>query len=307
MVLYADVIWLLNLLVDCLLLWLTAIMLKRTVPRWRIFLGGLAGSSIIFLSFSPYSFLAVNPALKLGLSCMMVLIVFGFKRIKFFMAGLLTFYFATFLMGGILLGTHYFLAFDLELRSSHAMAGLQGFGDPVSWIFVMAAFPAAWIFSKRRVEGISGSRLEYEVLADVSVSINGAAFTLKGLIDSGNHLTDPLTGTPVMIVSAKAAGDALPKSISLLEGNMDPFDAAADLPPEWMDRMRLIPAKTLGQNHQLLCAFKPDSVMVEYENRQYKTSKALIVFSGQTLSGDGAFQCILHPRMIGNGWVKSAS
>ena len=117
MVVYLDIIWVLNLMVDSLLLWLTAIFLKRTIHLGRVFLGGLLGSMLIVLAITPISNWAGHPLVKIGVSIGMILIVFGYKRMKYFLSGLLTFYFATFLMGGIIIGTHYFLAFDLQLKS----------------------------------------------------------------------------------------------------------------------------------------------------------------------------------------------
>ena len=60
------------------------------------------------------------------------------------------------------------------------------------------------------------SKIEYDVLSDVMIEINGITFMLKGLIDSGNQLYDPITNTPVMIVSSPALADKLPKEILLL-------------------------------------------------------------------------------------------
>lgn len=308
MVVYLDIIWVLNLMVDSLLLWLTAIFLKRTIHLGRVFLGGLLGSMLIVLAITPISNWAGHPLVKIGVSIGMILIVFGYKRMKYFLSGLLTFYFATFLMGGIIIGTHYFLAFDLQLKSVVFLESIRGFGDPISWVFVMAAFPAAWHFSRRRMDGFTIAKIEYDVLSDVMIEINGITFMLKGLIDSGNQLYDPITNTPVMIVSSPALADKLPKEILLLAADdSDSFQLAASLPPEWSSIMRLIPAKTLSRNNQLLCAFKPESISLQDENGVRIVKKALIVFSNQALSSDDRFQCIIHPQMASGSVVHPAS
>ena len=48
----------------------------------------------------------------------MVLNVFGFKRLAFFLKALMTLYVSTFLLGGALIGAHYFIQFDSELTTS---------------------------------------------------------------------------------------------------------------------------------------------------------------------------------------------
>ncbi len=71
--------------------------------------------------------------------------------------------------------------------------------------------------------------------------------------------------------------------------------------------MRLIPAKTLGKNNQLLCAFRPEKVVIQEKNGREIEKEVLIVFTTQQLSGDGMFQCILHPQMAPGFAMDSAS
>ena len=111
MIVYLDVIWALNLLFDSLLLFLTAIVLKRSIRLWRLLAGGFIGSLIILLSFSPLHDYTNHPVSKLLCSVFMVLTVFGYKRWSFFIKGLMTLYVSTFLLGGALIGTHYFIQY----------------------------------------------------------------------------------------------------------------------------------------------------------------------------------------------------
>ncbi|MBS4177201.1 sigma-E processing peptidase SpoIIGA [Lederbergia citrea] len=308
MVVYLDIIWLLNLLVDSLLLWTTSIYLKRSTHPIRLFLGGFLGSLLIILAVTPYSTIASQPLAKAIISIGMVLTAFGFKKLSYFFSGLFTFYFATFLMGGILLGTHYFLTFDLELRSTVLLESVRGYGDPISWLFLIGAFPVAWHFSKRRIDGITISNIQYEVLTDVTIKINGSVFQLKGLIDSGNQLYDPISKTPVMIVSVHTIKDLLPKEVLLLtEDKNDTYEVVAALPSKWSSALRLIPAKTLGRNNQLLCAFKPDFIALRDGNGKENEKKAFVVFTDQILSSDGSFHCIIHPHMASGSITQSAS
>ncbi len=151
----------------------------------------------------------------------MVGITFGYKRFTSFLATLLTFYFATFLMGGILIGTHYFLggiligthyflSFHVDLRNSVAIESIRGYGDPISWLFIVVAFPIAWYFSKNRIGHLTKTSIQYDILYNVHILINGIELELKGLIDSGNQLYDPISKKPVMIVSIEAVQDNLP-------------------------------------------------------------------------------------------------
>ncbi|MCT8139743.1 sigma-E processing peptidase SpoIIGA [Anaerobacillus sp. CMMVII] len=48
MAVYLDVIWFLNFCIDLLLLLLTAIVLKRNIVKWRLIMGALVASSVLF-------------------------------------------------------------------------------------------------------------------------------------------------------------------------------------------------------------------------------------------------------------------
>jgi stage II sporulation protein GA (sporulation sigma-E factor processing peptidase) len=299
LVVYLDVIWALNLLFDSLLLYLTAVILKRNVRLWRLLAGGLIGSLIILLSFSPVHDYTNHPISKLLFSVFMVLSVFGYKRLRYFIKGLMTFYLATFLMGGILIGTHYFIQYNPEWTVKTLQASIYGFGDPITWLFVLIGFPVAWHFSAKNIENFEMAKIQYDQIVVVKLEINSETFVFKGLVDSGNQLYDPLTKQPVMFVSIKNALEKMPEQVKMIAENSEPFlMGTAEMPPEWQNRLRIVPYKVVGQEHQLIVAIKPDSIMIERNGDHYLCEKGLVSFTLQQLSADGAFECIVHPKML---------
>ena len=99
----------------------------------------------------------------------MILIVFGFKRFKYFITGLMIFYLVTFLVGGSLIGVHYFIQFDVNLTSSVVLASVKGFGDPISWLFVVLGFPIVWHFSRKSFEKVEVAKIQHSQLIMVSI------------------------------------------------------------------------------------------------------------------------------------------
>lgn len=296
---YLDVIWALNLLFDTFLLYLTAIILKRQVKLWRLSLGGVIGSLLIILSITPFHSIAGHPAGKLFFSVLMILAVFGFKRFRFFVKALMTFYVVTFLLGGTLTGVHYFIQFDMDLASNVAINHIKGFGDPISWLFVILGFPLAWHFSRKNIEQFEMTKIQYESLADVDVQFMGMSFTVKGLIDSGNQLYDPISKMPVMILSIASVMDMVPDEVRRIAENPDcVLSGDGNFSSQLENRMRIIPCKVVGQEHQLIIAFNPESIKITTEEATYFAEKGLISFTAQELSADGSFDCIIHPKMM---------
>lgn len=299
MAIYLDIIWALNFLFDSLLLYLTAILLKRDVRLWRILMGGLIGSVIILLSITPLHSYSSHPMVKLLFSVVMVMAAFGFKRLTYFLKGLMTFYLTTFLIGGSLIGVHYFLKFDNDLTSSVMIASVKGFGDPISWLFVLLGFPIAWHLSKKNMESLEMTKIQYDSLIQVWIEIKGKKYQFKGLVDSGNQLYDPISRMPVMFVSIKDVVDQLPKELVRIAQNPD--EAILGKQPihaDWESLIKVIPSKVVGSDHQLILAIKPDSIVLETNEEIIDVEKGLVSFSMQQLSADDAFQCIVHPKML---------
>lgn len=292
-------IWLLNFLFDSLLLYLTGILLKKKIIHWRILLGGLIGSLIILFSITPLSPYTNHPISKLLFSIVMVATAFGYKRFRTYIQALMIFYLATFLIGGTLIGAHYFIQFDFDLSSSVLLASIKGFGDPISWLFVLLGFPIAWYFSRRNVEGMEVTKIQYEQIIDVIFQVGGKEFSIKGLVDSGNQVYDPISRLPVMFVSLKNIEKDMPAEIIRLTDQPEAIIYGSQpIAPEWESKMRIIPYKVVGKDHQLLIAVKPDSLFLKKEQEVIAVEKGLISFTNQVLSAEGIFDCIVHPKML---------
>lgn len=274
-------------------------MLKRNYSLWRILLGGFIGSLIILLAFTPLTTYTSHPISKLVFSIIMVMVSFGYKRFRFFITGLMAFYFTTFLIGGSLIGTHYFIQFDIELTSSVFLTSVKGFGDPISWLFVLLGFPIAWQFSKKNVDHVEMTKIKYDQIVGVSMQITNKQLVLKGLIDSGNHVYDPISRLPVMFISLQKITNELPKELaSLFENSEEVISGKKEISIEWQSKIRIIPFRVMGKEHQFMLAIKPDALWIEKDKEITKVERGLVSFTNQQLSSDDSFDCIVHPKML---------
>lgn len=309
MYIYLDVIWLLNFFFDGLLLYLTALILKRKITIWRLVAGSLLGSLIVILMVSPLSMYATHPVIKLIFSFFIIGIAFGYKRFRFFFQNLVTFYFATFMVGGGMIGVHYFLKYEMEIMNGVLMTNTNQFGNPVSWGFVLLGFPLLWFFTRKQIGEIEMKKIQYDQIAKVVITIENKEIQLKGLIDSGNQLYDPITKSPVLIVDVNKAGEYFPESIIEQSKNMDSFttDESDQDMHKWENRVRIIPYRGVGQEHQFLLALKPDEITIFHSNEQIIVKKGLVALNHTILSSDGEYDCIIHPKMLTSSSIQSAS
>lgn len=305
---YLDLIWLLNVGLDTMLLLLCSVVLKRNVAWWRLLCGGGIGSLIVLFMFTPWSAFMLHPATKFMFSFVMVWVTFGFRRLRYFLENVLTFYFSTFVVGGGLMGLHFM--FDeqyLIFEGTSATIGYE-YGDPVSWLFIIVCFPVLFYFSKTRIEDLKMKNITFDQLVPVCISMNERQLlSVKGLIDSGNQLYDPLSQTPVVIITAEAMKDIVPAELIEATKDVQSMTFYEHVPEEWQSKLRVIPFRTVGHSHQFMLAFKPDCMTIQYKEDLIRIQKVLIGISHTALSPENAYQCIVHPKLLVTGSVSSAS
>lgn len=308
MAIYLDVIWFLNFCIDLFLLLLTGIVLKRKLVKWRMIAGAMIASSVIFLVLTPLSTIYYHPIFKLLFSIVIVITSFGFKRVSYFIQNLLTFYFVSFICGGGLIALHYFFNNEMVILNGVVTTKSNGFGTPISWILLIVGFPLIWLFSKKRLEQIEVRKIKYEEIVHVDLFINENYLPIKGLIDSGNQLQDPITRKPVMIIDMSDLQDKFPKNMVHLAKNPEMIgDPNFPIGKEWEEKLSIIPYRGVGQVNQFIIGIKPDKVMVTDESgEKLDCSNAIVGLNFTNLSSEGDFQCILHPQMLIQGKKRLA-
>ncbi|OIJ13249.1 sigma-E processing peptidase SpoIIGA [Anaerobacillus alkalilacustris] len=308
MAIYLDVIWFLNFCIDLFLLLLTGLVLKRKLVKWRMITGAMVASSVIFLVLTPLSTLYYHPMFKMLFSIVIVVTSFGFKRFSYFIQNLLTFYFVSFICGGGLIALHYFFNNEMVILNGVVTTKSTGFGTPISWVLLIVGFPLIWIFSKKRLEQIEVRKIKYDEIVHVDLFINEHYLPIKGLIDSGNQLQDPITRKPVMIIDMSHLQDKFPKNMVHLAKNPEMIgDPNFPIGKEWEEKLSIIPYRGVGQVNQFIIGIKPNKVMITDESgEELDCSNAIVGLNFTNLSSEGDFQCILHPQMLIQGKKRLA-
>ncbi|MGV3488597.1 MAG: sigma-E processing peptidase SpoIIGA [Tuberibacillus sp.] len=304
MTVYLDVVWLLNVFIDFMLLKLTAIVLKRTVKRWRMFLGTIFASLIVLLLFTPLSPIFYHPLGKLSYSAIIVLIAFGYRRFSLFIQCFLMFYFVAFVIGGSLFAIHFYIQSSASYDEFLSFSTLR-FGDPISWVLVAIGFPILWLFSKKRMEQVAIRKWKTDGLMAVHIRFFNQTIHAKGLIDTGNGLSDPARQIPVIFLQKQLAREVVPEV--LLETDAVDALTSGSLPDQWVSRVSVIPYRGVNGKYQLTLALRPDEIIIEHPEGRLICKKVLIAFANQSLSEEEDFNCILHPDIIQHGTALPAS
>jgi stage II sporulation protein GA (sporulation sigma-E factor processing peptidase) len=111
-----------------------------------------------------------------------------------------------------------------------------------------------------------------------------------------------------MIISLSGSETGIPNDMLELFKNPDTL-ISQEVQPEysWTGRMRVIPYKVVGHEHQLLTAIKPDYIKIVQGEKEFHVKQGLISFTFQQLSPDNSYQSIVHPKMLTGIPVQTAS
>jgi stage II sporulation protein GA (sporulation sigma-E factor processing peptidase) len=65
-----------------------------------------------------------------------------------------------------------------------------------------------------------------------------------------------------------------------------------------MVKIRIIPYRVAGSDHEMMIAFKPDAVEIWREDEWNNVGKVLIGIDVGRISSDGTYQAIIHPSCL---------
>lgn len=298
MTVYADMIFLLNFCVDLLLLWLTMTIRKQRTPFWRLIVAALLGAVYAVMMLAPALPWFFTWTAKLLLSGLMIFIAFGFRSSPAFLRNWGVFYLVSFVVGGGMFALHYFLLEQQVIVNGILVTQAGGMGTPISWTFIVVAFPIVWWYSRLTFRSLAERQVIEQYIVQVEVVIGKNSIRGSGLIDTGNQLRDPLTRVPVMMIEAHLITPILPQTVRSAISNEDITVGLVNLSPEWLPRVKLIPYRSVRKGTEFLLAIKPDKVRITQGKQMREVNNVLIGLDNGRLSQDGTYQMIVHPSFV---------
>ncbi|MFD3258511.1 sigma-E processing peptidase SpoIIGA [Paenibacillus lentus] len=304
MVVYIDLIFLMNLLIDASLLLVTAWIRKQRVRAWRILVSAAVGAAYVVMMFLPELSFLFTFLVKFLFSVVMLWIAFGYASLQNYLRNMGAFYMVNFAAAGGILGIHYLLQNSGEVWNGiwYSASGGLGFSLEVGSIFTVVVFFIVIVWFKMVVASRRATERVESCLAEVRVRIDETTVQCTGLVDTGNQLKDPLTRWPVMVMEASLWDHVLPDSFlgrlaAEQADNLIMEWSDEELFP-WRDRLRLVPYRGINKGSQFMIALKPDEVSIVQEGRIMTTNRVLIGLDGGRLSAEAAYRAIIHPVLI---------
>lgn len=258
---YVDLILVLNFGFDLLLIFATAIILRRQTNIKRMLCAALVGSlTTLSLFISMNSFVLF--LIKVVISIFMVLIAFGYRDIRYIFKNLFYLYTSSIILGGFL--------YLLNLEFSYKNTGLVFYYNGLSVNFIILIILSPIIIYAYIKQGIE-LKNNYSNYYNIDIYLkDGRVIETTAFVDTGNKLEDPYKKRPIILLS---------KSLISIDYNKDPI--------------LLVPYDSLN-NHSLLKCIIPDKIFIQ--GIGFKDN-FLIGLSEEEFGIDGV-DCILNSRLI---------
>ncbi len=277
MVIYVDILFFINFLMDTFLLATTGLAAGRPVSKWRLPLGAAAGAlGACFLFFWQLPWGALLP-LKILLPAVTLLIAYPFERLATYGKTLLIFLAVSLLFGG---GMYAFYAFT-DAGSHMLYSGGIYYLDLPLWLLLLLSF--GFYGLARLFFFLLERRRETSFLHTLTVDTR----TLLALLDTGNSLYDPISLTPVVLCQWDSLD--LPETLlrAVLHNDTGALPALSVAYPHL--HLRLLPYTDASGRRTLIFAYRPQKLAIDGAER-----RALIGIVGHTLTPDQRFQALLH-------------
>ena len=255
--LYVDVLFCINFMMDYLLLLIVKKMLKCSATHGNICLGAVVGSlltCIVMILPIPYAIIKVLLYHAVINTCM-IRVGLKIKNIRSFVKAMMMLYIGAFLLGGVLGALQPYL----RIGSLFVVVSIAGY-YLVLGIWKFATYVQRW------------NQCHYEV----ELHFGGKVYQVQGLLDTGNRLMDPVSGSPVSVLDKRTANELL---------------------GEKTENFRYISYRTIGKEHGVMPVFRIDGIRICGE-KEYWIENPLIGVSEKEIGAEGEYEMILNPNLF---------
>ena len=281
-VIYLDTLFLLNAVMDYLLLLCSARLAGEELHRLRMAAGGVLWGVYAAAAVLPGAEFLLHPLCKIGSAVLMVLVGLGGSR-RLLRQSILFFALACAFGGGV-------LAIGLLGGGGLSLGGgLIYSGMDVKIVLLSAA--GCYVLFTLAMSRVGRHTAAAGELVPLRLRLLDREVSFTALVDTGNTLTDPLSDRPVIVAEASSLSGLFPKRLAPTAEDLNAPDRVLERlnTGRWRGRFRLLPYRAVGVECALLLAVRVDSLLVDGRDR----GGALVAFSPTAVSDGGGYRALV--------------
>lgn len=295
MTIYIDVVLIENLIMNYIILFATAIILKLKIKHIRLILASLIGAVYSILSYMSLLEIYSSIILKIILSIIIVYVAFYPPKVNQLWKDLLIFYLTSFVFGGAAFSLIYIIKPQEILMKNGLFLGIY----PLKTIILGAILAFIIIITAFKI--VKSKISKKDMICEIEIKLNEQEIKTKAMIDTGNLLKDPLTNTPVIVIEHTLLYDCMPKEIlnnleQILGGELEKIPE--EIRNKYISKLKLIPFSSLGKQNGMLLGIKSEYVNIIQKDKISKKENVIIGIYNKSLTKKGEYRALIGIELI---------
>lgn len=295
MTIYIDIVLIENLIMNYIILFTTAVVLKIRVNHIRLILASLLGAGYSIIAYMGIIKVYSSIILKIILSVLIIYIAFNPQNIKKMCKDLLLFYLVSFVFGGAAFALIYIIKPQNILMKNGLFLGTYTLktvmlGAVVAFCIIIGAFAI-----------IKNKISKKDMFCEIEILINQKKIKTKAMIDTGNMLKEPITNVPVIVVEHILLYSCMPKEIlnnlkEIMGGDFK--NIPCDIQEKYISKLKLIPFSSLGKQNGMLIGIRPEYVKVITDEQEKINKNVIIGIYEKSLTKKGEYQALIGIELL---------
>lgn len=295
MTIYIDIVLIENLIMNYIILFTTAVVLKIKVSHIRLILASLLGAGYSIIAYMGIIKVYSSIILKIILSVLIIYIAFNPQNIKKMCKDLLLFYLVSFVFGGAAFALIYIIKPQNILMKNGLFLGTYTLktvmlGAIVAFCIIIGAFAI-----------IKNKISKKDMFCEIEILINQKKIKTKAMIDTGNMLKEPITNVPVIVVEHILLYSCMPKEIlnnlkEIMGGDFK--NIPCDIQEKYISKLKLIPFSSLGKQNGMLIGIRPEYVKVITDEQEKINKNVIIGIYEKSLTKKGEYQALIGIELL---------
>ena len=264
-IVYLDIILIENFIIDFFLLKITSKVMRISITTRRLIIASVLGSLYTVTLFIPKLELLTSMPFKVLMSFFIICALFKNSAFKVMVKGTVIFILLSVLLSGLclllaLLKSNYSITTGLNLKEN-------------SMKNIVLSLIVLYLLMDRIISYFKERALINNFIYDVEFELNDLRYYIKGFLDTGNELKEPLTNLPCILVEEKYMGK---------------FDEK---------KCYFIPYSAVGVKGNLK-GIKVKEVRIRPQGGAWQIMEAVICPCSEVLSRDNDFNALLSRGII---------
>ena len=294
MTIYIDIVLFENIIMNYIILFATAIVLKLKIKYIRIFIASLLGAIYSVIAYIGILKLYSSIIMKILLSILIVYIAFNPQSLKKMWKNLIIFYLTSFVFGGVAFALIYVIKPQDILMRNGLFLGTYPLktvllGAVISFAVILVAFKIA-----------KGKFSKKDMFCNLEIKLNNKIVKTTAMIDTGNCLKEPITNIPVIVLENTLLDECIPKQIlnnleKIIGGDFEGIPQ--EIKETYISKLKLIPYSSLGKQNGMLLGIKPEYVKIITEEYNKKINVIIGIYN-KSLTKRGEYRALIGVECI---------